>query len=202
VEMPRKARKINELGLIHVYTGSGKGKTSAALGLALRALGHGYKVCIIQFMKGGRYYGELVSAEKHFPRNFEFAQFGQGCPYADKIRRGLLKCGKCRACFLTFEEEVEQAQKALAYAEKIVKSGKYDIVILDEINVVLSKKQLNTDNILRLMMSKPKNTELVLTGRNAPSEIIAAADYVTEMRQVKHPFSKKAKTQARRGVEY
>jgi cob(I)alamin adenosyltransferase len=201
--MPRKVKRINELGLIHVYTGDGKGKTTAALGLALRALGHRYKVCIIQFMKGGRYYGELVSAEKHFPRNFEFAQFGQSCPYADKMRRGLIKCGRCRACFLTFEEETEQAEKALAYAEKAIKSGKYDLVILDEINVVLNKKQINIDDVLRLMMSKPKNVELILTGRRAPPAIIAAADYVTEMRKLKHPFDKKnRKALARRGIEY
>ena len=76
--MPVKFKKINELGFIHVYTGDSKGKTTAALGLALRALGHRYKACIIQFMKGGRYYGELAAAEKHFPKSFEFAQFGQG----------------------------------------------------------------------------------------------------------------------------
>jgi len=198
--VPRKVKKVNELGLIHVYTGAGKGKTTAALGLAFRALGHNYKVCIVQFMKGGRYYGELANAEKHFPRNFEFAQFGQGCPHADKLRRGEIKCGRCRSCFLSFEEEVEQARKALAYAEKVIKSGKYDLVVLDEVNVVLSKKQLDIDDVLRIMISKPKNVELVLTGRNAPPAIAATADYVTEMRKAKHPFDKK--TPARRGIEY
>jgi len=196
-------KKPNELGLIHVYTGNGKGKTTSSLGLALRAIGHGYKVCMIQFMKGGRYFGELIAAEKILKNKLEIAQFGQACPYVEEIKNGKKKCGKCRACFLPFQEEVEQAEKALNYARKILKSKKYDVVILDEINVALSRNQLSTKDVLELMLSKPKETELILTGRGAPPEIIDAADYVTEMKEVKHPFNKKyKKITGRRGVEY
>ena len=199
--MPIKIKSANELGLVHVYTGDGKGKTTAALGLAFRALGHGFSVLVVQFMKGGRYYGELANAEKRFKNKLQFAQFGQGCPHAAKLRGGKFRCGSCRACFMTFEEEKEQAAKALTYAEKNIKSGKFDIVILDEINVSLSKKQINEEDVLKLIMSKPKNMELILTGRDAPEDIKAVADYVTEMRKIKHPFDRKKMT-GRRGVEY
>jgi cob(I)alamin adenosyltransferase len=203
---PKKDGK-NELGYIHVYTGDGKGKTSVALGSALRAVGHGFRVCIIQFSKGGRYYGELRAAEKYLQGKrkrgrLDFAQFGQGCPYADKIAAGKLKCGGCRACFLPFEEEKEQARKAMVYSEKIIKSGNYDLIVLDEINVAMNKKHLDAEDVLKLMLSKPKKTELILTGRGAPAHVIDAADYATEMKKIKHPFDLKRKTYARRGVEY
>ena len=201
------AKIKNELGYIHVYTGDGKGKTSVALGLALRSIGHGFKVCMIQFSKGGRYYGELRAAEKYLQHKrhkgrLDVAQFGQGCPHADKIASGKMKCGNCRSCFMPFEDEKEQAFKALAYSDKIIKSEAYNLVILDEINVAMNKKHLNVEDVLKLMLSKPKNTELILTGRGAPAQIMDAADYVTEMKKIKHPFDLKRKTFARRGVEY
>jgi len=199
--MPVKSKSSNDLGLVHVYTGDGKGKTTAALGLAFRALGHNFSVLVVQFMKGGRYFGELANAEKRFKNKLQFAQFGQGCSFVAKIKGGKFRCGNCRACFMTFEEEKEQAAKALAYADKNIKSGKFDIVILDEINVVLSKKQIDEESVLKLIMSKPKNVELILTGRGAPADIVAVADYVTEMRKIKHPFDRK-KITGRRGIEY
>jgi cob(I)alamin adenosyltransferase len=170
-------------GLVQVYTGDGKGKTSAAFGLALRAIGRGLKGYIIQFIKGGFDYGELYVIDK-LP-NLELKAFGRRKFITEK------PAGK---------EDIKLAEEALALAEKVVKSGEYDIVILDEINVALSLRLINLEKVLELIKNKPKHVELVLTGRNAPSEIIEVADLVTEMKEIKHPFNKGY--QARKGIEY
>lgn len=172
-----------EKGLIQVYTGNGKGKTSAAFGLALRAVGRGLKVYIIQFIKGGFDYGELYVVDK-LP-NIKLKAFGRGKFVTQKPAR---------------KEDVRFAEEALALAEEIVKSGEYDIVILDEINVALKLELIEIDKILNLIKNKPKHVELVLTGRYAPNEIIEAADLVTEMKEIKHPFN--SGYQARKGIEY
>ena len=172
-----------EKGLVQVYTGNGKGKSSAAFGLALRAIGRGLKVYIIQFIKGGFDYGELYMVDK-LP-SLKLKAFGRGKFVTEKPP------GK---------EDVKLAEEALALAEEVVKSGEYDIVILDEINVALDLKLIRTERVVELIKNKPKHVELVLTGRYAPNEIIEVADLVTEMREVKHPFNKGF--QARRGIEY
>ena len=172
-----------EKGLVQVYTGNGKGKTTAAFGLALRAIGRGLQVYVIQFIKGGFDYGELYVVDK-LP-NLTLKAFGRGKFVTEK------PAGK---------EDVELAEEALALAEEVVKSGEYDIVILDEINVALNLKLIKTEKVLELIKNKPKHVELVLTGRYAPNEIIEAADLVTEMKEVKHPFNKGF--QARKGIEY
>jgi cob(I)alamin adenosyltransferase len=172
-----------EKGLVQVYTGDGKGKTSAAFGLALRAIGRGLKVYIIQFIKGGFDYGELYVVDK-LP-NITLKAFGRGKFVTQQPPS---------------EEDVKLAEEALQLAEKIIKSGEYDLVILDEINVALSLKLISLEKVLELIKGKPKHVELVLTGRYAPKEIIDAADLVTEMREVKHPFKKGC--QAREGIEF
>ena len=172
-----------EKGLVQVYTGNGKGKSSAAFGLALRAIGRGLKVYIIQFIKGGFDYGELYIVDK-LP-NLTLKAFGRGKFVTQKPP------GKA---------DVELAEEAFALAEEVVKSGEYDIVILDEINVALNLKLIQIEKVLKLIKNKPKHVELVLTGRYAPNEIIEAADLVTEMKEVKHPFNKGF--QARKGIEY
>jgi cob(I)alamin adenosyltransferase len=172
-----------ENGLVQVYTGNGKGKTTAAFGLALRAIGRGLKVYIIQFIKGGFDYGELYVVDKL--QNLKLKAFGRGKFVTEK------PAGK---------EDVELAEEALALAEEVVKSGEYDIVILDEINVALNLKLIKTEKVLQLINNKSKHVELVLTGRYAPKEIIDAADLVTEMKEVKHPYNKGF--QARKGIEY
>ena len=172
-----------EQGLVQVYTGNGKGKTSAAFGLALRAIGRGLKVYIVQFIKGGFDYGELYVVDR-LP-NLKLKAFGRGEFVTEKPP------GK---------EDVELAQEALALAEEVVKNGGYDIVILDEINVALNLKLVNLNEVLELIKNKPKHVELILTGRYAPKEIIEAADLVTEMKEVKHPFNKGY--EARKGIEY
>ena len=172
--------KKNDLGKIHVYTGDGKGKTTSSFGLALRAIGAGYRVSIIQFLKG-QDYSELKSLELlprlHFKR-FGLKSFIHGTPKP---------------------EDVAHAKKGLAYAQKIVSSGKYDLVVLDEIFVAHFFKLISEQDILRLIRKKPKYVELVLTGRRATPRVMKKADYVTEMREIKHPFQKGI--YARRGIE-
>jgi cob(I)alamin adenosyltransferase len=172
-----------EKGLVQVYTGNGKGKTSAAFGLALRATGRGLKVYMIQFIKGGFDYGELYTV-KNLP-NFTLKAFGRGKFVTSKPPQ---------------KEDVKLAREALHLAEQVVQSGSYNIVILDEINVALDLKLISLENVLKLIKSKPSGLELILTGRNAPEEIVEVADLVTEMKEVKHPFSKG--TEARKGIEY
>ena len=177
-------KKRLEMGLTQVYTGNGKGKTSAALGLALRAIGWGFKVYMIQFIKGDDFkYGEL-HAIKRLP-DFELKAFGRGRYITEDPPLG---------------EDVKMAEKALKFARKIVDSGEYDIVILDEINVALHLKLIETDEVVELIRNKPRHVELILTGRYAPSEVIDAADLVTEMIEVKHPYAQG--TLGRKGIEY
>ncbi len=173
-----------EQGLIQVYTGNGKGKTTASLGQALRAIGHGLKVYMIQFMKGWKGYGELQAAKKLYP-NLVIEQFG---------RIGHVSKEKPEKI------DFENAKKALLKAKEIMLSGEWDILILDEINIALDFGLIKLDEVLELIKSKPKNVELILTGRNAPKEIIDIADLVSEVVEVKHPYQKNVK--ARMGIEY
>ncbi|MDH5450910.1 MAG: cob(I)yrinic acid a,c-diamide adenosyltransferase [Candidatus Bathyarchaeota archaeon] len=172
-----------EQGLVQVYTGNGKGKTSAAFGLALRAIGRGLKVYVIQFIKGGFDYGELHVVQ-HLP-NLEIKAFGRG---------------KFVTQMPPTEEDVKLATQAFELAETMVSGGKYDIVILDEINVALHLKLIELDKVIYLIKKKPKHVELVLTGRNAPPTVLEVADLVTEMKEVKHPYTKG--TPPREGIEY
>ncbi len=176
------ARK-NELGLVHVYTGDGKGKTTAALGLGMRAAGHGYKVLMIQFMKGDIKYGELEAA-RHIP-NFDILQFGR----PDFVDRNN-------------PEQIDKdlARKGVEHTGKVVGEGKVDMLILDEINVAVEWKLATAAEILEIIRSRPEHMEIVLTGRYAPIEFIEMADTVTEMREIKHPYMKDV--MARKGVEY
>lgn len=168
---------------VQVYTGNGKGKTTAALGLAMRAAGHGFHIYMLQFMKGKINYGELETA-KLLP-NFEIKQVG-------------------RPDFVSKENpdpiDIKLAQEGFEYAKKIIFSQKYDVVILDEINVAMDFNLISVDDVVALIEKRPKTVELVLTGRNCPREIVKVADYVTEMLEIKHPF--KEGVQARKGIEW
>ena len=191
-------------GLVQVYTGEQKGKTTAALGLGLRAVGHGFSVYMISFLKGGLYTGELAAVERLYPL-FKIVQFGRGCPDASLIRAGLLECRPgCRICFIhrdrITERDRETQNLAFAQAQEIVRNGTADLVILDEVLNALSYGLVELEALLELIRSRPPGVELVLTGRSAPPEIIEVADLVTEMRQIKHPFSRGIRS--RRGIEY
>lgn len=183
-----------ERGLVQVYTGAGKGKTSAAFGLALRAVGRGLKVLVVQFIKGGFDYGELYSAKRL--KNLELRAFGRGKFVLVSGRSLKTRLPVRRRC----ERDTELAKEALELAAQGVKSGRYDVVILDEINVALQLGLLELGEVIELIRSKPKHVELVLTGRGAPTELIEIADLVTEMREIKHPYKKGIAP--RKGIEF
>lgn len=170
-------------GLIQIYTGNGKGKTTAALGLAVRASGHGLRVLMIQFMKGWPNYGEL-RAVKHLP-GVELRQFGRA-EFVDRDNPD--------------PADVRMAHDALRAAAEAMERGECDILILDEINVALDFGLITLDEVLRVLDARPPAMEMVLTGRNAHPEIIRRADLVTEMLDIKHPYA--AGVAARRGIEY
>lgn len=201
-------------GKIQVYTGDGKGKTTASLGLALRTVGQGGKVFIVQFMKGGAYTGEFISIKNFLPK-IDIIQFGRGCvkekkqmkllginegaKYFDFVREDI-ECGPCRYCFLNDQEQVKFVRSAFSLAQKLTASEDYDLIILDEVNVALKLGFLNIDEVLDLMEKKHPQLELIMTGRDAHPQVVEKADLVTEMKLVKHYFDKG--TSARRGIEY
>lgn len=167
-------------GLVHIYTGDGKGKTTAALGLALRAAGHNMKVVFIQFLKG-QLCGEHFFVSKYHP--FDIIQISSG------------------DIFTKSQEQLRQeAQQTLVVARQEILSGKYDLVILDEIFAAINQGFITIHQVLELLDEKPSSTELVMTGRKAPPEIVQRADLVTEMLMIKHPFTEGFS--ARRGIEY
>lgn len=171
-----------ERGCTQVYTGNGKGKTTAALGLALRAIGRGLKVCVFQFIKGGGRYGEHLAAEKLAPL-LTIIQTGQP--------------GWVNTKDITEDRRI--AQQALVQAGKLLTSGEYDLFVCDEINGAVGFGLLDVEQVLELIARKPLNVELILTGRNAHERVIEAADLVTEMRDIKHYYA--AGVPARSGIE-
>lgn len=177
-------RQYLKKGYIHVYTGNGKGKTTAALGLALRAIGHGYRVFMLQFMKGSKEYGEVQAAEKYLP-NLILVQSG--------LETFVNKENPSRA-------DIDLARQGLETASKVIREGHYDLVILDEINVAVDFGLITLEETLELMRGKPEHVELVLTGRYAHPEIIKAADVATEMTLINHPYY--SGVEAREGIEY
>ena len=170
-------------GLVMVITGNGKGKTTAAFGQALRALGQGWRVCIIQFMKG-RKYGEILSAEKYLP---ELKIYQSGLD-------SFVKLGA------PSDVDVELAQRGMDLAKKALSSGEYDLVILDEINVAVYFKLVSVDDVLKAVRKRAAGVTVMLTGRYAPEEIIEIADTVSEVREIKHHYAKGVKEKA--GIEF
>ena len=175
-----------EKGLVIVYTGKGKGKTTAALGIVLRAVGHGYKVGMIQFIKGEWYYGELTSSKRLEPE-FELIVAGRGFV-------GIIDDDH------PIEEHEKAAKDAIEVAKQKIASGDYDIMILDEINYAVKLNLISQEDILDVIAAKPEKTSLVLTGNYVPEAVIDAADLVTEMREIKHPYQRGIK--AKKGVDF
>jgi len=180
---PNLSAPPSEKGLVMIFTGDGKGKTSAALGVALRALGHKMRVHVVYFMKGDYPYGERESLAR-FP-NCDISIFGRDC-FVDPRN--------------VEPEDKEEARKGLEKARDVIQSGDYDVVILDEINVAVSWKLLDVNDVLDLIKNKPEKVALILTGRYAERRLIEAADLVTEMTQIKHPYDKGVLSQ--RGIDY
>lgn len=175
-----------EHGYIQIYTGDGKGKTTAALGLALRALGHGWKVLVIQFTKGdsATTYGEIFSAS-NFLKNLEVRQYGMDrVVYSHNVNM----------------DDFKEAKKGWEYAKEAISSGEYQLVILDEINICIAMNMLKVSDVKDVLLKKPESLEIVLTGRYAHPELKAMAHLVTEMKPIKHYFD--MGVMARQGIEY
>lgn len=175
---------MSELGLIQVYTGNGKGKTTAALGLGLRAVGNGFRVLVIQFLKGRNTTGELISTAK-FGDSMLIEQYGSG--------RFL---GKRQPT----SEEKNLAAEALARASEALRTKSCDLLILDEISHAVNKGLVELEDVRELLLSRPPGLEIVLTGRNMPLELVVMADLVSEIQAVKHP--QKQGVKARKGIEF
>lgn len=173
-------------GLIIVHTGPGKGKTTAALGTALRAVGQGLKVLMIQFIKGSWHYGELDAARMLGEDHLKIIPMG----------RGFVKVGAEKPD----PEDVRLVEEAWKFAADQIQHGAYDLIVLDEIIYAISYKMLDPGKVVEVLKNKPEGIHVILTGRNAHPALIELADLVTEMREIKHPYQQGV--QAQRGIEY
>jgi len=171
-----------EKGFIQIYTGNGKGKTTASIGLGIRATGEGLKVYMIQFMKG-RKYSEILALENI--NNFTVVQFGRD-EFVSKERPDQI--------------DIDYARKGFEHAKKILQQGEYDVVILDEINVAVDYNLIPLNDVLQLLSEKPEKVELILTGRYASPEIVRNADLVSEILEIKHPYQ--TGVQSRKGIDW
>lgn len=184
--MKKKRTEPNQKNLVMVFTGNGKGKTTSALGMAMRAAGQGKKVLMVQFIKDFLDYGEIKFSRK-CPRNIEIYSMGKGYVgiLGDK---------------LPMSEHKKAAKKALEFARKRGSSGRYFMIILDEVNVALNLRLLKMDDLIKFKKKMQGKVHLVLTGRDAPKKLLQIADLVTEMKEIKHPFRKGILAQE--GIEY
>jgi len=168
-------------GYLQIYTGDGKGKTTAAMGLALRAAGAGLKIYIAQFVKGMKY--SEIEALRKFPDQITLRQYGSGCFIHEKPGAN----------------DIKMAREGLDEVREIIRSGKHDVVILDEASIALHYNLFSTEELIDVIKSRPHNVEIVVTGRKAPQELMDIADLVTEMKEIKHYYSKGI--EARFGIE-
>jgi cob(I)alamin adenosyltransferase len=184
VQDQRVAERSKEKGLVIVHTGNGKGKTTAALGIVLRSLGHGYNVAIVQFIKGA-----WEPAEKavlgQWPDQLVFHAMGEGFTWETQDR----------------DRDIQKAQDAWQTALGYIQNPNYQLVLLDEVNVALKHGYLNTDAVIQGLTTKPAMSHVILTGRGAPEALIEQADLVTEMTMVKHPFREQG-VKAQAGLEF
>ena len=186
-------------GLVQIYYGHGKGKTTAAWGQAMRMAGHRLSCLVVQFLKGGLYSGELWAAERLAPY-LEVIQAGRGCPYAGPIKAGIWECTGCGSCFQEAPEDRDLTRLGWQVAERALVGGSYKLVVLDEIGHAIRKGYLAEETVLAVLAQRREAVEVVLTGREFSPGILAAADLITEMRSVKHHFAQGEK--ARLGIEY
>ncbi len=177
------AGKTIEKGLVIVHTGTGKGKSTAAFGMALRAVGHGMRVGVVQFIKGKWDTGERTVLEK-FPEQVTIRAMGEGFTWDTQDRA----------------RDIASAEAAWAEAKRLIMNESYRMIVLDELNIALRYDYLDIKDVLATLAAKPADTHVIITGRNAKPELIEAADLVTEMTLVKHPFRAGVKAQA--GIEF
>lgn len=175
--------KDNQRGLLMVFTGNGKGKTTSALGLTLRALGHGKKVCFIQFIKGSWKYGELEAAKK-FADLLDFHVMGRGFTWNSD----------------DMDKDIAVAREAWKFAKNVIEDCKHDLVVLDELTYLATYKMIGEDEIVDVLTSRNPAIHIVVTGRGAGDLLIEAADLVTEMKEIKHPYRQGIKAQ--KGIEF
>lgn len=191
VQQQRLAERTLEKGLIVVNTGNGKGKTTAALGMVLRSLGHGFRVAIVQFIKGAWEPAEKAAlspwteSRDGQPAQLEFYAMGEGFTWETQDR----------------ERDIQKAQLAWEKAQTLLQQPEYRVILLDEINIALKMGYLSVEQVLDGLATKPPMTHVILTGRGAPAEIIDGADLVTEMKLVKHPFREQG-VKAQAGIEF
>ena len=184
VQEQRVAKASQTKGLIIVHTGNGKGKTTAALGMVMRSLGHGYRVAIVQFIKGAWEPAEKAVFSR-WSDQLEFHAMGEGFTWETQNR----------------DRDIEKAQQAWEMALSFIRNTEYKLVLLDEINVVIKLGYLSVETVLAGLAEKPEDTHIILTGRGAPGALIERADLVTEMTLVKHPFREQG-VKAQPGIEY
>lgn len=198
-----------ELNLIHIYTGKGKGKTTAVLGIALRSIGYNHKIALVQFLKAAKKYGEIISIEKYLKKNIEIFRFGKRCVISNSSEQD------CNICFLKFKylpchlnlknpdkKDLKEIKNAWKKSKELIKSKKFKIVILDEILFCLSYNLLVTEEVINFLRNNIF-AEIILTGRankKKLNSLFAIADYITEMKEIKHPYKKGVV--ARKGIEY
>jgi cob(I)alamin adenosyltransferase len=184
VQEKRLAEKTQEKGLIIVNTGNGKGKTTAALGMVMRSLGHGYKVAIVQFIKGAWEPAEKAVLSK-WSDQLEFHAMGEGFTWDTQDR----------------ERDIEKATAAWATSLEYILNPEYRLVLLDEVNIALKLGYLDVETVIEGLARKPEDSHVILTGRGAPEQLIAIADLVTEMSLIKHPFREQG-VKAQAGIEF
>ncbi len=177
------AGKTREKGLLIVHTGKGKGKTTAALGMVVRAIGHGMKVGVVQFVKGAMTSGEKMVFDA-FPGQIEFKPMGEGFTWDTQDRA----------------RDVAAARQAWEEVKRMIADPAYQMVLADELNIVLRYDYLPLDEVLEVLVNKPADKHVIVTGRNAQEALMEAADLVTEMTMIKHPFRSGVKAQA--GIEF
>ena len=177
------SQQLNQ-GLVSIFTGDGKGKTTAAIGTVVRAAGHGLRSFIVFFMKGKSFTRGEINIISKIP-NVTLAEFGQN----DWVDKNNIK-----------PEHKKQARLALTTAREAILSGNYDLVVLDEINIAINYKLIELGEVIKLINDKPRNLELILTGRNVDTKLVQMADLVTEMLMIKHPYTRGIK--ARQGIDY
>jgi cob(I)alamin adenosyltransferase len=184
VQAQRLAERQIEKGLVIVNTGNGKGKTTAALGMVLRSLGHGFNVAIVQFIKGGWEPAEKA-ALSHWPEQLKFHAMGEGFTWETQDR----------------DRDIQTAQAAWEKALTYIRDANYRTVLLDEVNIALKLGYLSVEQVLAGLAEKPETSHILLTGRGAPPELIERADLVTEMTMIKHPFKEQG-VKAQAGIEF
>ena len=184
IQAQRLAQADQEKGLIIVNTGKGKGKTTAALGMVMRALGHGFKVAIVQFIKGAWEPAEKAVLSQ-WENQLDFLAMGEGFTWETQDR----------------ERDILKAQQAWEKAVSFINNSDYQLVLLDEVNVALKLGYLDVESVVNTLKEKPESTHVILTGRGAPKELIEVADLVTEMKLIKHPFKEQG-IKAQPGIEF